>query len=797
MYLQYANKATRHLIVIALFIIVATFSAMFIFTSQANAAMGSSGSGSGGSSSVGHWTKYGFGWKKFSKNGSGPSAGFQSGSWSSVKAACSGYASDYIWIHVVRSSAGKEKSFNYHGAPYNRNRPYAGLDPYMFNANGASSPQGAAYQQKVINIVAKVRAAFRVAHSQYDSKWGVSVGWFCDGPQSTPWTIAAESYIKKVGPSAPSNSETGYNTANITAIPGDRINFKHEITARSANIDKRVYYTIRSTGFPSSFGQSPPILINGDVGPTIAKDSLFVHFGNYSGADSRFMAHTVTQDDVGKDLCQRIEWQPLAWNNSGAGASQYRCVSVPYNYTLTPSVSSDASSVVESQQEVTVRPIISNPGPTKSPSVAWRLTRIVVSPGGTVPNPSGGESATDPCGSYFRNSTTSCSVVASGSSVVSVSGLNLPNYTDRIEDFAIGTRICYGLSVRPFSQNSSQWMHSAPSDTCAVVGKKPKVQVWGGDLLVGRIFTGSSLPTSISLVEASISTKSEATPGSEAINYGSWIEYGIFAPNYVNGVASGSGLNGGSVNSQSGWSKLTFSNDQTNSSVEPCASGAIPYGCFPTQSSSLPDVVSNFPVSASTPRITGAVSTDVLPSGLSTVNDGDNIVIELTGGTINRGKWHVINAPNATVNVTGDIVYTTDILNDASEIPQLVIIAKDINIAGNVRQVDAWLVAAGGSVVTCSDRGTARDLRTVSVTSMPNAYKLAGRDCVNTLFINGPVIAESLWLRRTAGSGVADASGDPSEVINLRPDAYLWAAEISKRTPRAQTVFILENAPRL
>lgn len=75
-------------------------------------------------------------------------------------------------------------------------------------------------------------------------------------------------------------------------------------------------------------------------------------------------------------------------------------------------------------------------------------------------------------------------------------------------------------------------------------------------------------------------------------------------------------------------------------------------------------------------------------------------------------------------------------------------------------------------MVTCSDRGNAAQLR---LNPDHVNYRLSASTCNRELRVNGPVIAESLWLRRTAGSGTGEASGDPAEVFNLRPDAYLWA----------------------
>ena len=58
-------------------------------------------------------------------------------------------------------------------------------------------------------------------------------------------------------------------------------------------------------------------------------------------------------------------------------------------------------------------------------------------------------------------------------------------------------------------------------------------------------------------------------------------------------------------------------------------------------------------------------------------------------------------------------------------------------------------------------------------------------------------MAKQLWLRRTAGSGTDLASGDPAEVFNLRPDAYLWAATRATGSGRVQTMYTTELPPRL
>jgi len=99
-----------------------------------------------------------------------------------------------------------------------------------------------------------------------------------------------------------------------------------------------------------------------------------------------------------------------------------------------------------------------------------------------------------------------------------------------------------------------------------------------------------------------------------------------------------------------------------------------------------------------------------------------------------------------------------------------------------VKQIDAWLIAKSG-LNTCSDV----------------VGNLSSTLCNNQLTVNGPVMAGQLYLRRTAGSGTGqDHSGDPAEIFNLRPDAYMWASmRATGGGNRAQTVYTTELPPRL
>jgi hypothetical protein len=128
-------------------------------------------------------------------------------------------------------------------------------------------------------------------------------------------------------------------------------------------------------------------------------------------------------------------------------------------------------------------------------------------------------------------------------------------------------------------------------------------------------------------------------------------------------------------------------------------------------------------------------------------------------------------------------------LQSVYDIPQFVIIAKNIYINANVVNVDAWLIAKG---TTTAGTGVLDTCRISSDYNTPLTSNL----CNNPLRIDGPVMAQKLWLRRTAGAGPGTQSGDPAEIFNLRPDSYLWAFARASTTGRVQTVYTQELPPR-
>lgn len=465
---------------------------------------------------------------------------------------------------------------------------------------------------------------------------------------------------------------------------------------------------------------------------------------------------------------------PNVWFTDQCGDTTLRLkfhITVPIQYTLTPTVAlSDTTASVGDTR--TVDSTVSKSG-SASNKTAWRVTKLVYKPKANLTSTEQSAQANasqNACDSFRSASRLSCDEFYSVDDKVFSSSSTVNNKNYSVENLAIGSTVCFVNSIsKPTQDDSPIWSHSAMS--CLVIGKKPHVQIWGGDLATGKAFIGGPLVKS---VQASTSTNLSGN------RFGSWVEYGIFASGSVTGAASASGYASGMAAATfCKASRLSFTLATGDSS---CASGHTIGGYKANRS--IPRVAVNFPVTGSTPILGANDLSNQSIRGVYTASGN----LTLNGATIEKGRWLVLNAPGATVTINGDIRYTSSSLQSIGQIPQLVIIANKIIINDNVTNVDAWLIASGtaGIVETCNIDS--------SNYVLVGDKRLTSDKCNKQLIVNGPVMAKQLWLRRTAGSGI-DATA--AEVFNLRPDAYLWANARATNNGRIQTVHTTELPPRL
>ncbi len=575
------------------------------------------------------------------------------------------------------------------------------------------------------------------------------------------------------------------NAPNYNGYYSDKVEVDHDATSVQVKIRGSAYSCGNSGTFGVWASQVRPDGSGANDYRLTNLSSSGFYRGNLPGAMRRWSSYAGGHPRG--EITATLNVGGIATNNTNGDATQtfivklYRCFSlngssidggcypedievtvvrkrIPSQYSLEPSISIDKA-VVEPSDLVQVDYGVQKTGSDPSGPTLWRVTRMEYNPAVTV-----GLSPTDtgaPCSSFDASGRSSCEVFEVHEEVV----FTRSNTTRRSsysvpDDKAVGTRICFVTSVRrPTHAASPVWRHSAMQ--CMVVSKKPKVQVWGGD-----VRSGGKIETSLSSV-------------SNTMTYGSWGEYAALSIGSNGGFATGAGLNSGSSSStQSSWSALTFKNTGSE--------GGCSFGCYNFLLTS-DKFIGQFRSDASHQSVSGTVVLDSMAGGIYQASN-----LRLAATTIGRGKTIEIIA-TGTVTIEGDITYDDSTpYTNIRDIPQVIIRAPVINIEGSVRRVDAWLLAVAekdaGVLTTCSyDGGNA-----IALTD-----PLTANICSYQLVINGPVVADTVYLRRTGGSGAqSDQRGEPAEVFNLRADAYLWASTYGSGMNRVQTVHTKELAPR-
>ncbi len=432
--------------------------------------------------------------------------------------------------------------------------------------------------------------------------------------------------------------------------------------------------------------------------------------------------------------CRSTTAQPKSSSDSGEKTSAQACVQVPYNYELTPGVKS-ISSTPTPGTTIAVQPKVDNTSPndkpaTKSENINWEL-KVKVN--------SGAETIISSGQKVF--------VVSTGQTVANVD-YNLPNTVQ------FGDSICFWLSLSKSFYNGKTGENGPSiksSEVCIKVGKRPKVQVLGGDIWAeGEINTNMN----------------KLATGKFA---GSWVEYGAIAKDNISGLATGGALNNQA--NACGYSLLSFTNKK-------CDETPPVLGKYNFTPSSLN--ISNFF------NFSHSIATSEVD--LSSLSAGEYSVTQNINLTANSpiDKQIVLNAPGKEVTISSNIKYKSG-KYQKDDLPQVIIIANDIEIKEDVTQVDAWLIAEE-TINTCSSIAEA-DI---------TGDKLSGNRCPSKLEINGPVKAKKIKLYRTGGSdGPFDLSqNDPAETINFRPDAHLWAFNHINQGFSIKSTYIIDQPVR-
>lgn len=391
-------------------------------------------------------------------------------------------------------------------------------------------------------------------------------------------------------------------------------------------------------------------------------------------------------------------------------------------------------------------------------------------------------SSTYPC-TYYANSPFSisqnwCSDVSSGVSL-SMSRGSFSKRIAAVSPDLVGYKLCNTAGwfwekwVRVCETSDGKttcwWEHRPEGDhwyvygaACRTIAKKPTTAFWNSGLFTnGGITTSSASRYGGNGPQFATNdfVHSGAIPSTSTL-FGSWSEYLTVANGEINkNFASGSAISRGNQ-PDTNTAALTISNNNElfrgNANVKPTS----------TLRTRLAQYLSNPP---------GSPDTNISNIGATTVSET---------------KIYTSNGLTISDNIVTDGSKTSNIY----ELPKMIIFVNgDVNIASNVKQVDAWIIATG-SINTCSsfEQGNTHTVTAVNPND-PTAV------CESQLALNGPVMAGGVRLNRTHGSDPATGTAryTPAEIFNLSADDYLWAYAQSSRYASAYTeAYSRELAPR-
>lgn len=238
----------------------------------------------------------------------------------------------------------------------------------------------------------------------------------------------------------------------------------------------------------------------------------------------------IKREDMGKRICQRIYWSKRnSLPVSGWGYSQYACVEVPYDYDVEPSVSVN-SDYIDAENVTKIEGInagLNNKGTSKTQNSSYALARFVVRgaevsgltgksdvvslPGGTADNDwpcaivrlikgqykDSLNIDSGACGKIVQNTG---SQLNTGQTPVAT---NQIDNLDRVK-LSANDSLCYVVMV-------SNYNGSAPSTDfkyavkCIRSSKRPKVQVWGGDIKTDKEVITSRTSNNVNVPDENLS----------------------------------------------------------------------------------------------------------------------------------------------------------------------------------------------------------------------------------------------------------------------------------------------------
>lgn len=405
----------------------------------------------------------------------------------------------------------------------------------------------------------------------------------------------------------------------------------------------------------------------------------------------------------------------------------------------------------------------------------------------------------------------------------------LSNKTYNAFDASAGDYMCVVSSVTPYTVAGDTDMSGGDgtavlsSPDCAIIAKKPSFQVWGGSLYsVGDINTPYNSKVNIyKNYKSDIQSKMAKTGGTRTA-FSSWVEQSLIikdgrTSNLASGAAAGINNTTVGVGTSAKFcpdrATLSFANYSTSLNG-PCGSSMyvgesgmdngikdraelIEYWVGGNKAMAEITTTSKTAYDLSNPNQRDSSTKESKWSAMESAT-GATIRYAHVGGDISiKGKIPLettyLLMADGTVTITGDIEYTDEKIS-FSQIPKLIIYAKNVNISCNATEVDAIIITGkggSGNVDTCYNGGDVND---------------SARS--KQLKIFGMVITDSIDLKRTYGAAAnegnrKDAVGTPSdgaaaEIFDFDSSILMWSEFMagSNESDTLRTVYQHELAPR-
>lgn len=703
------------------------------------------------------------------------------------------------------------------------------FSPTNFTQGGSSSGNGST--RACVKVTVRNVTTYTAKTINFDSKSFAKIG---STIQSSNWD----------------SSKTWNYTANSDYVT---ISFQHTLIRSGGDVSRTgngayAAFSISNsnTGIGNLNGQTWSGTNSTGDGAVVGKSYNENKFTKAIAVGGSFTACQTIQHDGSVTISVGSDGSQNESSRSSLSESSSICVNVsrPYNFDTKPEADFSNTDViypgtptrVEHEVEITggdpSSPASSTPPDTKVSKIHFvlpgddyvkdNISKLEGTGTGTTPlDPCAYFSSAAKFGSYVQNCVAS---IDTGS--IPASGYSNETTLD-VPDDDIGKKFCVATGVTPASMNNNEWRISGAA--CRTIAKKPLFQTWSAGIYTkGGILTSGS--------------HKQSTGDSERHLYGSWSEYEVVALKNVKGLASAAAIGYTSDNHATSAkrfdttdycrvTRLSIANTTSNPNCGG-ASGSTGNAQISTSNSSMIDNLKSRYTSTkniyngdiplwnngayvngdsffnTNLRVKSSVNTIYYIKSTGTIN----LTGLLANATINGdGLTFVLEAD--TVNITGNICdgYGTcwsgndnTILKDRNYstysrpggVPQVLIFARNINIADNVSQIDAWLLASG-DINTCT-------------TASGGTVSLSANVCNKQLMFNGPVLANKLLLNRTGGatagpSTITDlyngnltynGSATPAEIFNLRSDAIMWGYGQAKTAHKSTVTYTRELAPR-